>query len=416
MSAFFFAISFENISYSRWVIHVAQAVFCIGATYWGIWLLLKKKSIGLPLALIFSLAAIHFEFFNIYLLGFVAIAIFYALFKLKIKFPLRDLFLSSFSLLLLLPFVLKEIKYDFRTVQGLLNFFTQHAGESIFSKLLNLPMKFFTKFSEVFFYNIFGIDSTLAKILTLIFFFLIILSIRNQKKFRAEKIFLLLWILSINIIYLLESFNAYFVSVGLTFPLIMLFSFVSWEIIQKTSPKILGYITLMVIIFIGNLFLIYKFHSQGDYLFSIQKKNVLSDKYALIDYIYQDAQGQPFKVNTVTTPLFINSVWAFVFNYYAKPKYGYMPQWAGYPQDGERVYGKEVQFTKYEETTKLFYFVIEPPEGIPAEYLIAHQKFENTRSKLLEEKKFGTHIVQKRQLFNSKIFLRDEVFQYSLEK
>ena len=93
-----------------------------------------------------------------------------------------------------------------------------------------------------------------------------------------------------------------------------------------------------------------------------------------------------------------------------------MPQWAGYPQDGERVYGKEIVFGPYDENTTLFYLIIEPHEGIPEEYIKAFEKFENTRSKLISVKQIGTHTIQKRELFNNKIFLRDEVFVYSLEK
>lgn len=409
-SAFLFTISFETISYARWVIHASQAVFFIGATYLGIWLLLKKKGVGLPIALISSVIALQFQFFNLYLLGFVFITIGYSVIKLKTQFTKRDLLLSSLSLVLLLPFVLKEIKYHFRIVSGLLNYFGGQAGISLIEKFVNLPEKFFNKISEVFYFNLFGFDQTFAKILTAIFLFWIIFSIYKNKQFRTEKIFLLFWLLSLNIIYLFEGFNAYFINMGMVFPLLLLFSFSLFG-----KPKIV-FILLGILIFIGNFSLILKHNPEGEYLFSIQKRNILSDKYALVDYIYQDAKDRPFKINTVTEPLFINSVWAFVFNYYGKNKYGYMPQWAGYPQDGERVYGKEIPFAGYDENTKLLYLIVEPPEGLPKEYLTAYQKFENTRSKIIDEKNFGTHFVQKRELFNNKIFLRDEVFQYSLEK
>ncbi|MBI3980848.1 hypothetical protein HY345_02520 [Candidatus Microgenomates bacterium] len=416
-SAFLFAVSFETISYARWVIHLNPALLTIGVTFLGMWFLWTKKSKGLLISLVGLFLSLHFEFFTLYLVPFVFLSIVFSFTKNRTKFLKKDLLLSLFSSVILLPFFLKELKYDFKTIRGLWDFAHRTGTDgSFFAKILTLPEKFIAKFSELFFYNFFSFDVLTIKILSISFLLLVLVSLVRSKTFRREKIFLIGWILSVNILYLLEGFGAYFISIGLVFPIFMLFSFLISEYIKRVKLQKAVYLFLGIIIFTSNLLLVFKHNPQGEFLFSIQKNNTLSNQFAVVDYLYQDAKGKPFKVNTLTVPLFINSVWAFDFEYYGKRKYGYMPQWAGYPQDGERVYGKEIVFAPYDENTTLFYLIIEPHEGIPEEYIKAFEKFENTRSKLISVKQIGTHTIQKRELFNNKIFLRDEVFVYSLEK
>jgi hypothetical protein len=54
----------------------------------------------------------------------------------------------------------------------------------------------------------------------------------------------------------------------------------------------------------------------------------------LIDYVYQQAQGQPFSLSTLTTPYGFNTTWSYLFNWYGQGRYGYQPVWYGPDQAG----------------------------------------------------------------------------------
>lgn len=150
----------------------------------------------------------------------------------------------------------------------------------------------------------------------------------------------------------------------------------------------------------------------------------LFDEMQAIDWIYKDAGGQVFSINTVTNPLFINTTWAYLFNYYAKPKYKYMPAWSGAPQPD--VFGGNVTMgltninVEYGsrpvvQKGTILYLIMEPDIGIPWEYYAAFPVFENTRSKLVTKKKFGDFTIEKRVFTSEEPFSRDKVFKIALK-
>jgi len=120
---------------------------------------------------------------------------------------------------------------------------------------------------------------------------------------------------------------------------------------------------------------------------------LLRDELNLIDYTYKEADGKPFSVNTVTNPLFINTTWAYLYNWYGKQKYDYLPYWRGKSQAGQL--GEEVLDNANLET-KLHFLIIEPTQGIPEYFVNWTRIVENQRSQLIETKSFGNFIVEKR--------------------
>lgn len=413
ISAFFMAVSFEAVQYGRWLSNPAPAFFFVSLVFYGIWLLLKGEGKGLPIVLIAYAFSVQFQLFLGYLLVFIALAIFYFLFK-KGFLTKTHIFLSLLSLLVVSTYLLSEIKFGFRITKTLFAYLIR-TDNSSFSKLLTLPQRFGEKLVFNTFYNLWGLSFTLATIFIFLLFFWITWSVAAKRKFFKEKLFLTFWFVSPLTIYLVNPDNWYFLNIGNSYALLMLTALLIYEMVQKLKTQKLVLVLILAFIFLNNLNLILKYNWQGETLFNPQEEMTLKNEIALIDWIYRESQGQPFRINTVTNPLFYNTTWAFLFDNFGRKKYGYMPDWGGYPQEGEDAYGKEVKFAKYDDGTKLLYLIIEPDSILPANYVYAFKKFEEQRSKILTTRKFGKHMVQKRGITKIKYFSREEVNQFALE-
>ena len=156
------------------------------------------------------------------------------------------------------------------------------------------------------------------------------------------------------------------------------------------SPKPLMIFILIAIIF-GNISMILKENPKGSTLFSIQKDMLLSKQIKAIDYTYSQAYGKPFSINSLTSPLYINIVWSYLYKWYGLPKYGYLPSFHGRDQIG--------QIDSLSQVSKpqgVSFLIIEPLDGIPSQYLDLTIGEEDSKTKLLNEELFGTIRVQKR--------------------
>lgn len=423
LSAFLMAISFESIQYARWISNPSLAVFSTALTYYGIWLILTKKGVGLPVSLTGFALSLHFEFFLVYLSGFILFSLIYIFVRNGTRFrnifTAKYLILSLFSVVLLLPFIAKEVKFGFPTTIALLSFFGKSGGTAS-SRIAGLIPRFFDKLSFNVMNNFSGFSFSVSQALLIFITAYTLYMAWNNRKTAPERLFLLFWFYSPFFLYLFERSNAYFLTVGNSYPLIILTALVVYEIIiyLKKEKKVLSFSFLLIFIIyavLGNFSLITKNNIKGEVLFATQEENLYKDEVEIVDWTYKMSKGAAFRINTITNPLFINTTWSFLYSTVGKPKYGYMPEWGGYPQAGEGVFGANIKYGKYDDQTKLLFLIIEPSSIIPANYLYAYQKFENDRSVILEEKKFGKHIVQMRKINVLKYFNRDDIFNYSLE-
>ena len=92
-----------------------------------------------------------------------------------------------------------------------------------------------------------------------------------------------------------------------------------------------------------------------------------------------------------------------------------MPGWMGYPQ--VEVFGSEVEFGRVDNVvSKDFYLIIEPTPGIPDIYINGYQRYENSRSELIESKKFGGFIIEHRRMTSETPFSRDDLYKYVIGK
>ncbi|KAF0226308.1 MAG: Uncharacterized protein FD167_4874, partial [bacterium] len=95
----------------------------------------------------------------------------------------------------------------------------------------------------------------------------------------------------------------------------------------------------------------------------------------VLDYIYTSAAGEPFSYEYFSVPWWKSEAWEYLFLWYGKNNYGYMPSKA---------------------ITQTFYSVWEPDETIPI-YKDNWYGVLNTGSNIIDIKQFGSLGVEKRE-------------------
>ena len=368
--------------------------------------MINQKKWGIPFTFIFWALSVHFQFFLIYQLFFIIPIAIYTLRNKKIAFSKDTIWGFIVTFFILIPFIIAEIKFKFQGLKSFAGLFVQTELLRSFTDILST---FFDRLVYIFYLNVFSLNLVLAGVLTI---FIIVYSASNiykKREFKKEIIFLLFWLFSLFLIVPFEKAYAYFITIGGLYPAIILFAFIVVELIKKIKiSKKVVYSIILIVLFAGQLNLILNQNKMGETLFSVQHKMILSDQLKVLDWIYKKSEGKPFAINTVTNPLFINSTWAYLFDWYGKDKFGYMPIWTGYPQTGQ--FGSDIKFEQTDNTTGLpFYLIIEPGPGIPEYYIPAISSFENTRSRLVEKIKIGAFIVEKKVMINNNSFDRDKV-------
>lgn len=406
-SSFLFAVSFEAGQYGRWLSNPSPALLTILLTFLGLWQILNREKIGVPLTLISWALSVHFQFFLVYQIFFIIPVLIWTYKDRKFKLTKEDLFGFIGAFFILLPFLIAEFKFHFQGIRS----FTQLTGnQELLRSWIDNFIKFFDRIVFIFYFNIFGFNLFIAGLFTVFIMAFTTFFIYKSRQYRKELIFLGLWLLSPLIIFSFERAYAYFITIGCLFPAIILYSFFIEKIAEKYKfGKTLFFIIFILLLF-GQLILILNQNKTGESLFSVQKKMILSDELKVVDYVYKQSKGKNFAINTVTDPMFINTTWAYLFNYYGQTAYGYMPIWAGYPQDGQ--FGASTKFTSFNDLNNLdFYLIIEPKPGIPDHIIFGVSKFEDTRSTLIENKVIGGFTVQKRRLINNNNFDSDTVYK-----
>lgn len=416
LAAILMTFSFDAISYSRWMSNPTLATLSIAGFFYGLWLAFNKKSIGAGLMLIMWAFCVQFQFFLLYLMPLMFIG-WYRLAKdlgVKNLFKVNNILMGCIGGILLVPFVISELKFGFQGTRSLLQFFfASNHTRSDFS-LIGKEILFLDRLAGNIFYSFMGIHLNIARVFLVVLLSWIFFTIKKSAHMRPQKVLLLVWLLSAGIIYPFEKNNSYFLNIGNSYPLIILTLMMVFSWISKFSHRTrLALLSCVIgISLLGNLQLINQ-NAHGEVLFSVQNGIDLIDEYMLIDWMYEQAGDAQYSFSTVTNPLFINTTWAYLMNSYAFPKYKRLPYWAGSPID-QRHPGFNVKFSSVGFVEGMMHFVvIEPGPGIPDDYYHAFEQFENSRSTLIEKKKFGSFIVQKRRLTSAIHFSRDDIYAYS---
>jgi hypothetical protein len=296
---------------------------------------------------------------------------------------------------------------------------------------------YLNKIVNAFSLNIWGLNIFLAGLGILVTLYFSLYYIKNKEK-RGEIIFLLCWILSPIFIVFFNGPNAHFITLGILPGVIILTSYLLYDVLlakgdslrrttyqrsihprhkwrgfleccyKLKTKKTIFFVVVMLLIISGNLNLILSKNKEGDTLFTVQKQMIIGDELKIVDWIYKEAQGKHFRLNTITYPLFINSTWAYLFNWYGEKTYGYMPYWWGETQVD--VPGSNVIWSDDGGNDWLF-LIIEPSSTGNDTWEKAIKLLEDTRSVTVKKENIGYFTVEKRRITDPKrIYTSSDVF------
>lgn len=373
------AFSFEATQYGPWLSNPSPAMLTMGLFFLGLWIWHKGKSAGLYAATLAAALSAQFQFFLIYL--FAVIVIFKFLFKVKVS--RKEVLVSALiGLLGLSTFIIALIK--FKSLESILGGFLGISVNSQIDfrvKFTDLLINYVNRFSDLFINNFFPVNVFLGGILG----FLILYIVRKEK-------FILFLLLSNFLIFIFGGHTSNYVNIGLVIPAILGVIVLIKKIhgLSKTLAT-----CFIVLILIANIYTIFKNFSVGQIALVIPKDMILRNQLKLIDKTYQVAGGKAFSINTLTLPLWTNTTWAYLYSWYGKSKYGYVPYFSGHDQIG--LLGNE-DLKRVEEPLDISFFIMEPHIGIPANFYEDELNSENAKTNLGEQINFGEIKLQIRNL------------------
>ncbi len=394
LGALLFAVSFEAAQYAAWLSNPTLGVWTVPLIYLGLLLWISKPTflarrdwVG-PLVCAFGLGlSIQAEIFLTYHLVVVLLWLYLA--RKEISFGQITKF-TLFLLILLSSMVLVEVKFGFKSLGGFIGLIkTQDATLNLksFGDFFTLYLNQMGRtFSNTLFPTNVGYAGFAGFLM--LFWGLKLWKDRGGKILSWEP-FLASYILSHSSVVSVGGVSTPFLTVGIGSGIIAYAAITITKIWTKNRGIALFLLSLIII---SNLLTHLQEAKKGQIIFAIQKDMLLSKELAAIDYTYDQAQGKSFSINTLTSPLWINTTWSYLYNWYGKNKYGYLPQYHGRDQVGRL--GNNLPETSNE--TSLYFLILEPMQGIPDRYLPETIGLEDSYSVLLEQKEFGEIRVQKR--------------------
>lgn len=391
LASLLFAVSFEATQYATWLSNPTIAVWTIPLMYLGLWMWItdsgrQRKILGPILAGVGLGFSIQAEIFLAY--HFIPLLIWTwfsrkNISKKQIVVFIVCLFWSVSTM------VVNEFKFGFQSISGFKSLMLSSGGNLAYAKSLgDYLILYLNQIGRIFAFNSYPGNIGYGGGILL---GLIIYSILKPGKTGSEispTLFLSTWLLSHLTVVTVGGTSTPFLMVGIGPAVSIILSFYIAKLFR--NYKTISIIVVLLLVF-ANVSMIVRENKNGSTLFSIQKDMLLSKQLLVVDYTYEKAGGKPFSINTLTSPLWINIVWTYLYKWYGMPKYGYLPTFHGHDQIGILD-----SLAKDDGEVKNYFLILEPMGGIPSQYLELTIGEENSVSKLLNEKTFGEIRVQER--------------------
>jgi hypothetical protein len=377
---------------TRWISNPTLSLLINPLLLISLWSYINKQNKKYAILTGFSLGVIiHSNFAFIF---FLALLPFYFL-VFRIKPKIVDIFSFTAVLILTLStFILAEIKFHGRSLLALANYLnTPHSSQS----LTQFPLEILNKFLELLTVSILPFSTFFSFIFIALIFIVILIKLRNKPISFEKKpiIFLLLWLT--NIIFF-KFFNigisrSLFVFFPSLLPVVILGSYLLYKVLNHS--KIIFVVIFLIVYF--QISINFNWINKTINPLTVQEGMTYANELKIADYTYTESKNKNFTINTITSPLYINTTWAYVYQFYGQKKFGYLPFWDGRDQQG--LLGN---LPLVKRTTTIRYLIIEPTTGIPDFFVKEAINAENTKSKVEEEKRIGNFIVQKRKTLEIK--------------
>jgi len=309
---FFFAVSPELVFYSRFISNISLVIPSLALAIYSTQFLPKTKSyLGLAIGLGFAAQS---EFF---LLSLAPIVFVYLLLK-KTRIKNQIIFCSVYFLSIS-PYALAEIKFKFR---GLISFFSFSKGTG--SNIFEIGERFVAGYSFLFSRNIFSFGNILIIVFLILIVYWFIKQI-STNKLNNKISFILLLFLSPLLLMVFVYPGPIFFTIAALLPLFILLS-----IFLGKYPILIPIVVLFTFI---NCFSLYKtgLERSGTYTGS-ESGQILSDEMKVVDLV--STLGADTTYDSVTAPMYTNTLWSYLFDWYGKSHYGFTPKWHGTGQTG----------------------------------------------------------------------------------
>jgi 4-amino-4-deoxy-L-arabinose transferase-like glycosyltransferase len=384
IAAIIAAVSYQLIQYSGWISNPTVTIITTPIYFGSLWAWYKGKKWGLPTAAFFLGLSIQFELFFLYLIP--TLVLYWLL--IKPPKPSKKILLLSISLLCISTstMILTEIKFGFGGIKSILGAGRMVGGGA--TTFFDLLIKFSQRWND-FYLNLWPTQPDTSVIIGVFIVSLVIyelLSNKNNKIIKKRNIFILLYFFSPAIMLLLGYHNAPWFLIGRPSSAILLIAY----LLSKLKSRLLLAAALLFIV-VNNIQATIESRDKGQVLLEPDPGALMSDQVAIIDYTYQQSHREPFAITTVTNPLYVNALWSYHYYWYGKSHYSYVPSWLG----GIQLYPYNT-LPQSSETEKYWYVIIDDTPRIPVAHKLAAISSVQYKTTLVEEKKFGGLIVQKR--------------------
>ena len=370
LSALFLATSYGLIAYARWLSNPSTVPFFVVLLFLSLTKVLLGKEKYLFLVAFCWAVIFHLE---VVCALFLLPTLFF-IFLLK-KPKIKNLKVISGSIfvcfLLLSSYLLFDLRHEFLTTKAVLNLLLEEKGFSL-SIRGGLLEKFLVFFRESSFILIIGRLSW-AVFLILISTSYSLFCLRKHKNLKI----LLPWVFvtPISLVFYQKAVHSHFlVAVGPA--AILLVSFFLAQVFKKGKwGKALAGVAVLILLF-NNLSVFFKDMPKNRFIlfYGHQQRVTLGRMKKVVDFIYQDAEGDQFWFEAYNLPYWLSHHWKYVFSWRGKRKYGFVPK----------------------EGSNLLYLIIEPdPDRL---FLKNWLEEKDKVSVLLERKKIEPIVVEKRRV------------------
>jgi len=385
LASFLWIISYEQANYARYISNASlmgifTLIFFLGLALY----FLREKNVGLILSVIGFTLAVQSNFYLIYLIVFYPLC--FVFFKRKANNLKNILTGLGFLIVLFLPFAVAELKWNFLITHSLLRFLNYQKSSLTVVESLGKYIQSFAgpTYNSLFSFNLFvGFLITV----TLIIYTYFIL--------KDKKVLLFFYLCLFSTLPLFGFSTGVLNGEIVNGPILpfytLLYALGIGSLLSLHRYKFLGFILLIALI-LSNANLFIAGHFTDSTMFN-ERELILKDEKNAIDYTYKSANGKPFSICAATGPLFINTLWGYLYHWYGLEKYGYLPVWSGQKQDLTQ------SLLPYDTThVQNRYFIIESTGLVPQGSLMTMIYLEDMTSKLNETKYFGNITVEKRTL------------------
>lgn len=310
----------------------------------------------------------------------------------KIKFKLQNfVFFGTGFLLGISTYILSEIRFNGKAISAITHFL--YSSLSSPRSPMETILLIVERANELLSISIIPFPYAVFLFIVLVAAFLL----RGSKNKHDKNAIILLAIwLSVFVVFYL--FKSGFLHSGFMFgPFILPVTIIGSYLLIHTVTNFKLLAILLTFIFFGQFYTSYLWLKTEYSPLSVQYGISLNLEKEIINYTYDQSFAERFIIITITNPLHINTLWAYLYKIYGEKKYGYLPYHGGKSQKGYLGNLSDQPFG-----TKYRYIIIEPTTGIPDYFIQQIISEENKVSDIMEEKKFGQFLVQKRMFRENK--------------